>query len=85
MNIAKNLERARIFFPEKPALIFEGKTWSYLQLDTDVNRMANGLRELGVSKGDRVALFLPNIPEFVKELPKSPTGKIRKRVLRGDP
>ncbi len=65
MNIAKNLERARTFFPEKPALIFEGKRWSYLQLDTDVNRMANGLRELGVSKGDRVALFLPNIPEFV--------------------
>ncbi|MGD9972266.1 MAG: long-chain fatty acid--CoA ligase [Desulfatirhabdiaceae bacterium] len=65
MNIAKNLERARIFFPEKPALIFEGKTWSYIQLDTDVNRMANGLLELGVHKGDRVALFLPNIPEFV--------------------
>ncbi len=65
MNIAKNLERARTYFPEKPALIFEGKRWSYLQLDTDVNRMANGLRELGVGKGDRVALFLPNIPEFV--------------------
>ncbi|MBU1182030.1 MAG: long-chain fatty acid--CoA ligase, partial [Proteobacteria bacterium] len=65
MNIAKNLEWARTYFPDKPALIFEGKRWSYLQLDTDVNRMANGLRELGVGKGDRVALFLPNIPEFV--------------------
>ncbi len=65
MNIAKNLERARIFFPEKPALIFEGKTWSYVQLDTDVNRMANGLLELGVHKGNRVTLFLPNITEFV--------------------
>ncbi|MFZ3046085.1 MAG: long-chain fatty acid--CoA ligase [Desulfatirhabdiaceae bacterium] len=65
MNIAKNLERARTFFPEKPALIFEGKTWTYLQLDHDVNRMAHALQTLGIVKGDRVALFLPNIPEFV--------------------
>jgi len=33
MNIAKNLERARLFFPDKPALVFEGKTYSYRQLD----------------------------------------------------
>lgn len=65
MNIAKNLERARLFFPDKPALIFEGKTYTYCQLDEAVNRLANGLRTLGVEKGDRVALFLPNIPEFV--------------------
>ena len=65
MNIAKNLERARLFFPDKPALVFEGKTYSYCQLDEDVNRLANGLRTLGVAKGDRVALFLPNIPEFI--------------------
>ncbi len=65
MNIAKNLERARLFFPDKPALVFEGKTYSYRQLDETVNRLANGLRTLGVEKGDRVALFLPNIPEFV--------------------
>jgi long-chain acyl-CoA synthetase len=65
MNIAKNLERARLFFPDKPALLFEGKTLTYGQLDGDVNRLANGLRGLGVEKGDRVALFLPNIPGFV--------------------
>lgn len=65
MNIAKNLERARLFFPDKTALIFEGKTYTYCQLDEAVNRLANGLRTLGVEKGDRVALFLPNIPEFV--------------------
>lgn len=65
MNIAKNLERARLFFPDKPALVFEGRTYSYRLLDETVNRFANGLRALGVEKGDRVGLFLPNIPEFV--------------------
>ena len=65
MNIAKKLERARLFFPDKPALVFEGNSYSYRQLDEAVNRLANGLRTLGVEKGDRVALFLPNIPEFV--------------------
>jgi len=65
MNIAKNLERARLFFPDKTALVFEGNSYSYRQLDEDVNRLANGLRALGVKKGDRVALFLPNIPGFI--------------------
>ena len=65
MNIAKNLEAAAIFFPEKPALIFEGRTYSYRELNQQVNRLANGLGAAGVGKGDRVAVFLPNIPAFV--------------------
>jgi long-chain acyl-CoA synthetase len=64
MNIAQNLERARLFFPDKTALIFEGRAYTYRELDEDVNRLANGLRALGVERGDRVALFLPNIPAF---------------------
>ena len=64
MNIAQNLERARLFFPDKPAVIFEGRTYTYRQLDEEVNRLGNGLRALGVERGDRVALFLPNIPAF---------------------
>jgi long-chain acyl-CoA synthetase len=64
MNIAKNLERASLYFPEKPALIFEGRTYSYGELNGRVNRLANALKSLGVTKGDRVGLFLPNIPAF---------------------
>ncbi|MFQ5857395.1 MAG: AMP-binding protein, partial [Anaerolineae bacterium] len=64
MNIAQNLERARLFFPDKPAIIFEGREYTYRQLDDDVNRLANGLQALEVERGDRVALFLPNIPAF---------------------
>jgi long-chain acyl-CoA synthetase len=65
MNIAHHLERGHLLFPHKIALIFESKSFTYRQLDQLASRVANGLRGLGVKKGDRVALFLPNIPEFI--------------------
>ncbi|RKZ92368.1 MAG: long-chain fatty acid--CoA ligase [Candidatus Parabeggiatoa sp. nov. 1] len=65
MNIAQHLERAQRLFPNKPALLFEGQSFTYRELDEMSNRVANGLAGLGVSCGDRVALFLPNIPPFV--------------------
>jgi long-chain acyl-CoA synthetase len=65
MNIAQHIERGRRMFPDKPALLFEGHTITYQDLDQQANRCANGLRALGLQRGDRVALFLPNIPEFV--------------------
>lgn len=65
MNIAQHLERGHLLFPHKVALIFEEKSFTYQELDRLVGRVANGLRGLGIEKGDRVALFLPNIPEFI--------------------
>ncbi len=64
MNIAKNVERASLYFPQKADLIFEGRTISYEELNGRVNRLAKALRAMGVEKGDRIALFLPNIPAF---------------------
>ena len=64
MNIAGNVERSARHFPDRPAIIFGERTITYRELDRAVNRTAHGLRELGVGTGDRVALFLPNIPEF---------------------
>jgi len=51
--------------PEKPFLYFEKKVLSYRDFDRKINRAANGLLELGVKKGDRVALLLSNRPEFL--------------------
>ncbi|AFZ33838.1 Long-chain-fatty-acid--CoA ligase [Stanieria cyanosphaera PCC 7437] len=65
MNITDHIERASKLFPDKTALIFEGKSYTYQELNQLANRMANGLKQLGVTKSDRVALFLPNIPEFI--------------------
>ena len=65
MNIACNLERAKRYFPDKPAVIFEDDAYSYQQLDGQANRVAGSLHKMGVEKGDRIAIFLPNIPQFV--------------------
>ncbi len=42
-----------------------GGTYTYQQLNAAVNRFANALAQLGVRKGERVALMLPNSPQFV--------------------
>src|SRR5437588_9611110 len=65
MNVADLLDRAARYFPGQPALIFEGTPTSYAELHQRVKRVAAGLAEAGIEPGDRVALFLPNIPEFV--------------------
>ncbi|RJP73128.1 MAG: acetate--CoA ligase [Candidatus Zixiibacteriota bacterium] len=54
----------------KAALIWEGepgdtRTLTYWDLYRDVNKFANVLKSLGVKKGDRVALYMPMIPELV--------------------
>ncbi|WP_027481606.1 AMP-binding protein [Deinococcus pimensis] len=47
-----------------PALVWDGGELSYADLDADANRAANLLRRLGVARGDRVLLMLPNVPEL---------------------
>jgi long-chain acyl-CoA synthetase len=64
MNIAQHIERAASLFPDKPAILFEGAHLQYGDLNQRVNRLANALRANGVQRGDRVALYLPNIPQF---------------------
>lgn len=52
-------------FPERDAIIFMGKHINYKDLLENSYRMANALLELGVKKGDRVAIMLPNLPQAV--------------------
>ena len=51
--------------PDKTALIFGDRTFSYRQLERLTNQAANGLKALGVKKGDRVTLFAQNSAEWV--------------------
>jgi long-chain acyl-CoA synthetase len=51
--------------PGKPAILFKGTTVSYGQLDAESTAFAAALAEMGVRKGDRVALMLPNCPQFM--------------------
>ena len=51
--------------PHQRALVFYDRAMSYRELNDDANRFANALIKLGVKKGDRVALLLPNSPQMV--------------------
>ncbi len=67
LNFAQNLLRYK---DDKPALIFRNE-WgharqlSYAELNAEVGRMTQALKAAGVGLGDRVAGFMPNIPETV--------------------
>ncbi|HEX2228148.1 MAG TPA: AMP-binding protein, partial [Candidatus Binatia bacterium] len=51
--------------PHKLALTFKERRWSYAEFAREVDRVANGFLNMGVEKGDRVALVLPNCGEFL--------------------
>lgn len=51
--------------PNHPAIVFKGARMSHGRLDQESDAFAAALAELGVSKGDRVALLLPNCPQFL--------------------
>ena len=55
-------------FPERTAVIFQGQRFSYRELDGLASSFANALATLGVKKGDRVALYMTNRPEYIISL-----------------
>ena len=59
------LQEAALQYPQKKALHFLGKDITYAELDRKVRQFANYLRKLGLEKGDRVAIMLPNCPQGV--------------------
>lgn len=73
----------------KKALIWIGqdgqeKTFTYRQLNEEVCRFANGLRSLGVRKGDKVTIYLPRIPEqFIAMLACLKIGAVHSVVYSG--
>ena len=52
-------------FPNRPAIKFYGTRLTYRQLSAEADRFAHALRELGVQRGERVMLLLPNIPQTI--------------------
>jgi len=65
MNLKQMLEQSAKRYGDKTAIAMGDSRLSYAQLDEASNRVANALKGMGVSKGDRVAMLLPNSPEFV--------------------
>ena len=50
--------------PGRVAIVFEDRTITFAELDSESNRLAHGLRALGLEAGERLGLFMPNCPEF---------------------
>ena len=66
MNVASWVERWAALRPRKAAIIYEGESISYSELKRRADRAACWLQDVGVEKGDRVAVFLNNCPEFME-------------------
>ena len=63
-------------FPDKPALVGEGHSLTFKDIDVRMNRLANGLAELGVQPGERVAVLARNRPEAFEVYGASKAGLI---------
>ncbi|WP_339063775.1 AMP-binding protein [Tepidibacillus marianensis] len=65
ISVTELLINAAKDFPNQVAISFMGKTMKYKELMNDVYKFAHGLKQLGVKKGDRISLLLPNLPQSV--------------------
>jgi long-chain acyl-CoA synthetase len=59
------LRRSATKTPDSIAIFYEGVGIRYADLDSSVDRFGGALQDLGIRKGDRVAIDLPNTPQFV--------------------
>ena len=66
MNFTEFLTISAAIVPDRPATIFEGRRQTYAELQSNVNRLANALSDLGVAAGDRIAMLQVNCPEHIE-------------------
>ena len=65
MNLGSTLTNAALRWPDRCALVFEGRRWTYGEWNREVNQTAQGFRARGIAKGDRVATLTYNCPPQV--------------------
>ncbi|MFH1354659.1 MAG: AMP-binding protein [Candidatus Omnitrophota bacterium] len=65
MNIAKHLETQAQKYKHRAALIFKNQPISFVQLQNKSYKLTDSLIKLGVKKGDKIAMYLPNCPEYI--------------------
>jgi len=68
MNLVSQVRHQVTLQPKKTAYYFQGKDVSYEEFEQIVGQFAQGLQDLGIQKGDHVALLLGNIPQYLISL-----------------
>ncbi len=65
LNLAVLLEESATKRPDKPALILGDRVLDYAGLRAEAKKFANALTAMGVKFGEKVAIMVPNVPQFV--------------------
>ncbi len=65
MNVINILEQRAKEYAQRPAVIFRGEQISFAQLKDKVFSFSDSLLKLGIKRGDKVAIYLPNWPEYI--------------------
>jgi acyl-CoA synthetase (AMP-forming)/AMP-acid ligase II len=66
VNTTDFLNISNAICPERDVMIFDGKRWTYGQTSERVNKLANGLKGLGIKKGDRLGMLEVNCSQYVE-------------------
>ena len=64
MNISHIIVQGAACYPQKKALIYGDRSYTYEELNAIVDQVALYLRDLGITREHRVSLYLSNIPEW---------------------
>src|SRR3712207_6573084 len=64
-NLATMLRESALARPDKPAVLINGTSITYRQLDELSGRFAATLQASGYERGDKIAVQLPNVPQFL--------------------
>jgi acyl-CoA synthetase (AMP-forming)/AMP-acid ligase II len=66
MNTTDFLNIANAICPDRDCIVFEGRRWTYAQVNERVNRLANALAQWGIGKGDRVGILHVNCNQHIE-------------------
>lgn len=65
LSLPEMLDQAAAQFGPRPLVDFMGRRFSYAQIQAEAAAFAAGLQRLGITKGDRIGLYLPNVPIYL--------------------
>jgi long-chain acyl-CoA synthetase len=65
MNVADLFARAALYYPDRKALIFGSKSYTYAELNRNIHALSAYLSGMGIVKGDRVSIYMANRPEWI--------------------